>query len=211
MQIACFTNDNWWNGEFFRITWRDGSFLTKKRSGQTIKAHFYPWRSRQCQHSHFCCAPPEQELYQYIMPGLSQLQSWHADKVTYLYQYIMPGLSQLQSWHTDKVTYGLYRIPVYYARAVSAPIVALWQSNLWTIPVYCARAVSAPIVARWQSNIYELYQYIVPGLSQLQSWHADKATYGLCQYIMPGLSQLQSWHTANLKCRNLCYWSLKHA
>ena len=94
------------------------------------------------------------------MPGLSQLQSWDTDTVTYeLYQYIMPGLSQLQSWHTDNVTYGLYQYSILCQGCLSSNrgTLAHWQRNIWTIPV----------------------QYIMPGLSQLQSWHTDKVAYGL--------------------------------
>ena len=57
--------------------------------------------------------------------------------------------------------YIIWTIPAYYARAVSAPIVAHGQSNIWTIPVYYARAVSAPIVAHGQSNIYIDYTSIL--------------------------------------------------
>ena len=88
----------------------------------------------------------------------------------------------------------IWTIPLYYARAVSAPIVVHWQSNIWTIPLYYARAVSAPVVVHWQSNIWTIPLYYARAVSApiVAHW---QSTIWTIPVIMPGLSQLQSWHT----------------
>ena len=72
-------------------------------------ALFYPWRSHQCQHSHFCCPPPEQGL------GIRTLSPVY---------YVMAVVSApiVAHWHSN-----MWTIPLYYARAVSAPIVVHWH------------------------------------------------------------------------------------